>query len=82
MTVLEALDLPDGHIRTVTGICEKCGNQRFFIIKADDPLVPGEDSMFIIDFLNNTLSHCEDYHFQLTEEERRSRQAIRHKVVN
>lgn len=76
-TVLDAMGLPDGHVRVKKAPCEECGNERVFGILADDPVHEGEDHMYIIDFLDATLDHCKHYHFGWTEEKYQADRAER-----
>jgi hypothetical protein len=59
MQIIDALNLPDGHIRVIQGPCRECGKERIFAIKADNLLLVGETSMYIIDFLDSVLKHCQ-----------------------
>ncbi len=77
MTTLEALKLPDGHIRVMIGPCATCGNVRPFAIHADKAIHEGEESMDIREFLDAVLEHCEDFHFHLTPAMREARQKER-----
>jgi len=77
MTTLEALDLPASHMRVAFGPCDKCSKQRPFGIPADHPLIEGESSMNITEFLETILCHCEECVFGLAPAEIEARRAAR-----
>lgn len=77
MTVLDALDLPECHMRVILGTCAECGKDRPYGIDADHPLMEGEVSMDVVQFLETVLRHCEEGHFGLTPVQVEARRAER-----
>lgn len=75
MTTLEALDLPECHMRVALGTCAECGKDRPYGIPADQPLVKDEYSIDVVSFLEAVLRHCEEGHFKLTSMEIEARRA-------
>ena len=70
-------ELPSGHVRVLVGPCPECSHVRPFAIEAGAPYEMGESHMHFIDFLDQMLWHCEDFHFDLTEGQRAEKQRLR-----